>query len=105
MASDQDHNNGIFEQHNRPSAISAAKSAGKKLIVEEWGSLVGSGRDANLASNIQKMNKYGVSFYLHNHPLIIAAHIESNIHLILRSLGCTGNSSRMLILITARTTR
>ncbi|KAF7978981.1 hypothetical protein HWV62_44237 [Athelia sp. TMB] len=43
-----------------PSAVSAAKAAGKKLIVEEWGSLVGSGRTANLDSNVQKINSYGV---------------------------------------------
>ncbi|KAJ7097501.1 glycoside hydrolase family 5 protein [Mycena crocata] len=43
-----------------PSAISQAQAAGKKLIVEEWGSLVGSGRTANLNSNIQKINNYKV---------------------------------------------
>jgi mannan endo-1,4-beta-mannosidase len=35
-----------------PSAISQAQAAGKKLIIEEWGSLVGSGRTANLNSNV-----------------------------------------------------
>ncbi|KAJ6568629.1 glycoside hydrolase [Mycena capillaripes] len=39
-----------------PSAISQAQAAGKKLIIEEWGSLVGSGRTANLNSNVQKIN-------------------------------------------------
>ncbi|KAJ7617906.1 glycoside hydrolase family 5 protein [Roridomyces roridus] len=43
-----------------PSAISQAKAAGKKLLVEEWGSLVGSGRTANLDSNVQKINNYQV---------------------------------------------
>ncbi|KAF7351808.1 hypothetical protein MVEN_01141700 [Mycena venus] len=43
-----------------PSAISQAKAAGKKLIIEEWGSLVGSGRTANLNSNVQKVNNYKV---------------------------------------------
>ncbi|KAJ7167988.1 glycoside hydrolase family 5 protein [Mycena filopes] len=43
-----------------PSAISQAKAAGKKLIVEEWGSLVASGRTANLNSNVQKINSYKV---------------------------------------------
>ncbi|KAL0062007.1 hypothetical protein AAF712_011163 [Marasmius tenuissimus] len=43
-----------------PTAISQARSAGKKLIIEEWGSLVGSGRTANLNSNIQKINNYKV---------------------------------------------
>jgi len=42
------------------SAVSEAQAAGKKLLVEEWGSLVGSGRDANLQSNVQKINSYGV---------------------------------------------
>ena len=46
-----------------PSAISQAQAAGKKLVIEEWGSLYGSGRDANLASNIQKINSYGVSHF------------------------------------------
>jgi mannan endo-1,4-beta-mannosidase len=35
-----------------PSAISQAQAAGKKLIIEEWGSLGGSGRTANLNSNV-----------------------------------------------------
>ncbi|KAJ7785265.1 glycoside hydrolase family 5 protein [Mycena maculata] len=43
-----------------PAAVSAAQAAGKKLLVEEWGSLVGSGRTANLNSNVQKINNYGV---------------------------------------------
>ncbi|KAJ6562737.1 glycoside hydrolase family 5 protein [Mycena vulgaris] len=43
-----------------PSAISQAQAAGKKLIVQEWGSLVGSGRTANLNSNTQKINNYKV---------------------------------------------
>ncbi|KAF7362591.1 hypothetical protein MVEN_00607900 [Mycena venus] len=43
-----------------PSAISQAQAAGKKLIIEEWGSLVGSGRTANLNSNVQKVNNYKV---------------------------------------------
>jgi mannan endo-1,4-beta-mannosidase len=38
-----------------PSAISQAQAAGKKLIVEEWGSLVGSGRTANLNSNVSAL--------------------------------------------------
>ncbi|KAK7033943.1 hypothetical protein VNI00_012570 [Paramarasmius palmivorus] len=42
------------------NAVNQAKAAGKKLIVEEWGSLVGSGRTANLNSNIQKINNYKV---------------------------------------------
>ncbi|KAF8319990.1 glycoside hydrolase [Clavulina sp. PMI_390] len=42
------------------SAISATKSAGKKLMVEEWGSLYGSGQTANLQSNIAKINNYQV---------------------------------------------
>ncbi|KAJ7891079.1 glycoside hydrolase [Mycena leptocephala] len=41
-----------------PSAITQAKAAGKKLIVEEWGSLIGTGRTANLNSNVQKINNY-----------------------------------------------
>ncbi|KAJ7090625.1 hypothetical protein C8R44DRAFT_891797 [Mycena epipterygia] len=43
-----------------PSAISQAQAVGKKLLVEEWGSLVGSGRTANLNSNVQKINNYKV---------------------------------------------
>ncbi|KAJ7874393.1 glycoside hydrolase family 5 protein [Mycena leptocephala] len=39
-----------------PSAISQAQAVGKKLIIQEWGSLVGSGRTANLNSNVQKIN-------------------------------------------------
>ncbi|KAF7354066.1 hypothetical protein MVEN_01093900 [Mycena venus] len=45
-----------------PATISQAKAAGKKLIVEEWGSLVGSGRTANLNSNVQKINSYKLPF-------------------------------------------
>jgi mannan endo-1,4-beta-mannosidase len=43
-----------------PSAISQARNAGKKLIAEEWGSAVGSGRTANLQSNVQKLNSAGI---------------------------------------------
>ncbi|KAF8181936.1 hypothetical protein K438DRAFT_1601245, partial [Mycena galopus ATCC 62051] len=43
-----------------PSAISQAQGAGKRLIIEEWGSLVGSGRTANLESNVAKINNYKV---------------------------------------------
>ncbi|KAJ6461152.1 glycoside hydrolase family 5 protein [Mycena vitilis] len=43
-----------------PSAISQAQAAGKKLIVEEWGSLVGSSRTTNLNSNVQKINSHKV---------------------------------------------
>jgi len=46
-----------------PSAVSQAKAAGKKLIVEEWGSLFSSSdssRKANLQGNVEKINKYGV---------------------------------------------
>lgn len=42
------------------SAVNSAKASGKKLIVQEWGSLFGSGRTANLQSNIQKINNYKV---------------------------------------------
>ncbi|KAJ6610648.1 hypothetical protein B0H10DRAFT_2224810 [Mycena sp. CBHHK59/15] len=35
-----------------PTAVSQSQGAGKKLVVEEWGSLVGSGRTANLNSNV-----------------------------------------------------
>jgi mannan endo-1,4-beta-mannosidase len=42
------------------SAVTQAKNAGKKLIVSEWGSLYGSGRTANLNSNIQKINAHKV---------------------------------------------
>ncbi|KAF8181368.1 glycoside hydrolase family 5 protein [Mycena galopus ATCC 62051] len=45
-----------------PAAVSQAQAAGKKLIVEEWGSLVGSGRTANLNSNVQKINSYKLPF-------------------------------------------
>ncbi|KAJ6462127.1 glycoside hydrolase family 5 protein [Mycena sanguinolenta] len=43
-----------------PSAVSQAEAAGKKLIIEEWGSLVSSGRTANLQSNVAKINNYQV---------------------------------------------
>ncbi|KAJ7247105.1 glycoside hydrolase family 5 protein [Mycena rebaudengoi] len=43
-----------------PSAINQAKAAGKKLMVQEWGSLVGGGRTANMNSNVQKINSYKV---------------------------------------------
>jgi mannan endo-1,4-beta-mannosidase len=36
-----------------PQAISQAETAGKRLLVEEWGSKVGTDREANLATNIQ----------------------------------------------------
>lgn len=57
-----------------PSVISAVKAAGKKLIVEEWGSLYGSGRTSNLQSNIQKINSYKVRmrFYVSHHPILLA---------------------------------
>uniref|UniRef100_A0A0W0F991 mannan endo-1,4-beta-mannosidase n=1 Tax=Moniliophthora roreri TaxID=221103 RepID=A0A0W0F991_MONRR len=42
------------------NAVSQAQAAGKKLIIEEWGSLVGGGRTANLNSNIQKINNFKV---------------------------------------------
>ncbi|KZV91731.1 glycoside hydrolase, partial [Exidia glandulosa HHB12029] len=42
------------------NAINQAKASGKKLIVGEWGSLVGSGRTANLQSNMQKINGWGI---------------------------------------------
>ncbi|TFK39569.1 glycoside hydrolase [Crucibulum laeve] len=42
------------------SAISQAQAVGKKLVIEEWGSLFGNGRTANLQSNIQKINNYKV---------------------------------------------
>lgn len=41
-------------------AISKAQAAGKKLIIEEWGSLYGSGREGNLKYNIDQMNKFKV---------------------------------------------
>ncbi|KAJ6449376.1 glycoside hydrolase family 5 protein [Mycena sanguinolenta] len=43
-----------------PSAVSQAQAAGKKLIIEEWGSLIGSGRTANMQSNVAKINNYKV---------------------------------------------
>ncbi|KAJ3854122.1 glycoside hydrolase family 5 protein [Lentinula lateritia] len=47
------------------SAISQAKAAGKKLLVEEWGSLApsGSARTANIESNVQKINNYKVPWF------------------------------------------
>ncbi|KAF9461513.1 glycoside hydrolase family 5 protein [Collybia nuda] len=45
------------------NAVSQARTAGKKLVIEEWGSLVGSGRTANLQSNIQKINNYKVPWF------------------------------------------
>jgi len=44
------------------SAVSEAQAAGKKLLVEEWGSLApsGSSRTANEESNIEKVNNYKV---------------------------------------------
>ncbi|EPQ51226.1 glycoside hydrolase [Gloeophyllum trabeum ATCC 11539] len=45
------------------NAVSQAQAAGKKLLVEEWGSLYSSddaSRLANLENNIQKINNYGV---------------------------------------------
>jgi hypothetical protein len=59
-----------------PSAITQAQAAGKKLIVEEWGSLVGSGRTANLNSNVsafesncRKLYNHAVHGYLAHCPL------------------------------------
>ncbi|KIK55243.1 glycoside hydrolase family 5 protein [Collybiopsis luxurians FD-317 M1] len=46
-----------------PSAVSQAQAAGKMLLVEEWGSLVGSGRTANINSNVQKINNYKVPWF------------------------------------------
>jgi len=43
-----------------PNALTAARNAGKRLIVEEWGSLYGSGQVANMQDNVKKINKYGV---------------------------------------------
>ncbi|KZT25503.1 glycoside hydrolase family 5 protein [Neolentinus lepideus HHB14362 ss-1] len=46
-----------------PNAVSQARAAGKKIIVEEWGSLFSSSdssRQANLQGNVEKINKYGV---------------------------------------------
>lgn len=47
------------------SATSEAKAAGKKLLVEEWGSLApsGSARTANIESNVQKINNYKVPWF------------------------------------------
>lgn len=41
-------------------AIKQAQAAGKRLIAEEWGSLVGPGRIANLEDNACKLNKWKV---------------------------------------------
>lgn len=41
-------------------AVASAQNAGKRLIVEEWGSLYGSGQVANMRSNVEKINNYGV---------------------------------------------
>ncbi|KAJ7726269.1 glycoside hydrolase superfamily [Mycena maculata] len=43
-----------------PDAITQAKTAGKRLLVEEWGSLVGSDRETQLASNIKALASIGV---------------------------------------------
>ncbi|KAJ3878441.1 glycoside hydrolase family 5 protein [Lentinula edodes] len=47
------------------SAISEAKAASKKILVEEWGSLApsGSARTANIESNVQKINNYKVPWF------------------------------------------
>lgn len=45
------------------NAVSSAQSAGKKLLVEEWGSTYSSddsSRIANMNSNVDKINSYGV---------------------------------------------
>jgi hypothetical protein len=47
------------------TAVTNAQNAGKKLIVEEWGSEFSSNdgsRVANLQNNVQKMNEHGVSW-------------------------------------------
>lgn len=44
-------------------AISKAQDAGKKLIVEEWGSLYGGDREGNLKYNIDQMNKYKIPWF------------------------------------------
>ena len=49
---------------SRPAAVTAAQDAGKKVIIEEWGSLYGSGRDANITNTVQKINNYGVRLSL-----------------------------------------
>lgn len=41
-------------------AISKAKDAGKKLLVEEWGSLVKSDRMGNLNANVQAINGFKI---------------------------------------------
>lgn len=52
--------NGDFDSF-LPSAISKAKNAGKKLIVEEWGSLYpSSGRLGNLRYSADQLKKAGV---------------------------------------------
>ncbi|KAJ7160592.1 glycoside hydrolase family 5 protein [Mycena crocata] len=43
-----------------PQAIKDAQAANKMIIVEEWGSLVGSDRAGNLAANIKAINGLGV---------------------------------------------
>lgn len=43
-----------------PNAVSQAKSSGKRLIIEEWGSLYGSNQVANMQDNVKKINKYGI---------------------------------------------
>lgn len=43
-----------------PQAISQAETAGKRLLVEEWGSKVGTDREANLATNIKALADLGV---------------------------------------------
>ncbi|KAJ7112904.1 glycoside hydrolase superfamily [Mycena epipterygia] len=43
-----------------PKAISDAQAAGKKLLVEEWGSLNDANRAGNLAANIKAINALGV---------------------------------------------
>jgi hypothetical protein len=84
-----------------PSAISQAQAAGKKLIIEEWGSLVGSGRTANLNSN--------VSHRTHNHrcvPKLTRCFAYRCRKLIVtRSRGCTGSRSATPTRTRARTTR
>ncbi|KAJ7124336.1 hypothetical protein C8R44DRAFT_875387 [Mycena epipterygia] len=43
-----------------PKAISDAQAAGKKLLIEEWGSLNDANRAGNLAANIKAINALGV---------------------------------------------
>lgn len=42
------------------NAVTQAKNSGKRLIIEEWGSLYGSGQVANMQDNVKKINSYGV---------------------------------------------